>query len=138
MATPVSARERIREFRTAIFASALSAGLILLILLLGDIRDLSLKQRLESILCAFPAGVLGANVYIRLAARVSILGRVTRTNAAATLKALLIVLPLGTVLSLVSIAAGVPPGAQVWIFLEVAISCIFSDVAYVRARRIYE
>lgn len=125
----------IRQFRTAIYSSALAAGVILLILLFSKTAMPGLRAVLKTIFFAFPLGAIGAYVYIWMAAWLSILGRVTRTNLAATLKALLIVTPLATVLSLAGIALGAPHDAQVWIFLAVILSSIFSDVAYVRARR---
>lgn len=135
---PTSTQGTIKQFKTAIFASALSAGLILLILLLRDSTFSGLKRVFETIFFAFLLGTVGANVYIWLAAKVSILGRVTRTNLAATLKALLILTPLATALSLVGIALGAPHEAQVWMFVEILLSCIISDAAYARARRVFE
>lgn len=138
MNVPTAGQVRIKEFKTAIFASALSAALMLLILLLRETTASGFSRVFETIFFAFVLGATGAQVYIWLAAKVSILGRVTRTNLAATLKALLILIPLATVLSLVGIALGAPHDALLWIYAEILLSCVFSDVAYVRARRLYE
>ncbi|HEX5424309.1 MAG TPA: hypothetical protein VFW94_12220 [Candidatus Acidoferrales bacterium] len=61
---PTSTQGTIKQLKTAIFASALSAGLILLILLLRDSTFSGLKRVFETILFAFLLGTVGANVYI--------------------------------------------------------------------------
>jgi hypothetical protein len=125
---PTSAKESIKKFKTAIFASALSAGLIVLILLVRETTVSNFRRAFETVFWAFPLGVIGANAYIWLAAKFSILGQVTRTNLAATLKALLIVTPIAMVISFAGIA---PQDAQIWIYVEILLSCVISDAAYV-------
>lgn len=127
---PTSTRQRINSFKTAIFASALSAGLILLILLVRDITAFTLTRAFEAALGLFVLGAIGADVYIWLADQWSILGRVVRTNLTATLKALLIVVPLATILSLVGIELPALHDSLMWIYSVILMSCIFSDAAY--------
>lgn len=121
----ISTQVTIKEFKTAIIASGLSAALILPILLLQEAAASGLRRVFETTFFAFLLGATGAHVYIWLAAKLSILGRVTRTNLAATLKALLIVTPLATVLSLAGIVLGGPPDAQVWMFVEIVLPAFF-------------
>lgn len=128
--------ETITKVKTAIFASALSAGLIVVILLAGHTAVSSPRRAFETAFCAFPLAAVAAIAYIWLAVKFSILGRVTRTNLTATLKALLIIIPIATILSLVGIELHALHNAQVWIYLEILCSCVVSDAAYAsRARR---
>lgn len=112
------------KFKTAFSASALSAGLIVLIFLFRDTTVSAFKRAFELAFYFFILGGIGANVYIWLADKLSILGRVVRgANFPATLKALIIVIPIATVLSLVGIALRAPHEAQMWIYLAIFISC---------------
>lgn len=133
---PTSMKETITTFKTAIFASALSAGLIVLILFGQHTTVSGFGRAFETAFYAFPLAVVGAIVYIWLATKFSILGRVIRTNLLATLMALLIIIPMATVLSFVGIELPAQHDALVWIYLEILCSCAVSDAAYAnRARR---
>ncbi len=126
----------ITTFKTAIFAPALSAGLIALILFIQDTTVSGFRRAFETAFCAFPLAAVGAIVYIWLAAKFSILGRVIRgTNFLATLIALLIVIPTATVLSFVGIELRALHDALVWIYLEILCSCAVSDAAYANRTR---
>lgn len=125
----------IDKLKISILAAAVSAGLIVVLSSVRHTAAFGFRQAFETAFCAFPLGVIGASVYIWLADKWSILGRVTRTNLTATLKALLIVTPTAMVLSLVGIELRPLDDAQVWIFVEILLCCIISDAAHARALR---
>lgn len=132
-------KDIVEKFKTAIFASAVSASLIELILFLArDITVSSLSRAFETAFYAFTLGAIGANAYIWLADKFSILGRVVRTNLIATLKALVILIPLATVLSLVAVVLRAPHEAFIWIYVAILFSCAISDAAYAYRSRVYE
>lgn len=126
------------KFKTAIFASALSTGFVVLIFLGQYTKVPSFRRAFELAFYFFILGAIGANVYIWLADKLSFLGRLVRgKNFAATLKALLVILPTATVLSFVGIAMRAPHEALVWIYMAILFSCIFSEAAYAYRRRVY-
>ncbi|HEX5424490.1 MAG TPA: hypothetical protein VFW94_13155 [Candidatus Acidoferrales bacterium] len=130
---PPAASQTVNKFKTVILAAAVSEGLIVVLSSVRHTAGFGFRQAFETAFCAFPLGAIGASVYIWLADKWSILGRVTRTNLTATLKALLIVTPTAMVLSLVGIELRPLHDAQVWIFVEILVCCIISDAVYAGA-----